>query len=76
MMVNAYPSDIDDARLQRQAPSPLPPLSHPRIDFIVIEETSILPPKLLDPRFPDSDLSRPLQQTPKLLCRARDAGGY
>ena len=27
MMVNAYPNDIDDARSQRQIPSPLPSFS-------------------------------------------------
>ena len=50
MIVNAYPNDIDDARSRRQIPSSLTSLSRPRIDFIVIEETSILPPKILDPQ--------------------------
>ena len=63
MMVNAYSNDIDDARSRHQIPSPLLSFYICAVDFILIEETSFLLPKLLDPqdsRIPDSDSSRPL----------------
>ena len=52
MMVNAYPNDVDTTRGRGvKFPHLYRPSVIPATDFILIEETSILPRRFLTPRF-------------------------
>ena len=76
MMVDAYSNDIDDARSQRHILPPLPSFSHLCAGFYP-HRGGIHPfPEASGPSVVSyADLTHPLQQTPKVLCRARDTGG-
>ena len=70
MIVNAYPNDVRGVKL----PLLCRLFLIRRSDFILIEETSFLLPKLLDPqdsRIPDSDSPHPFNQKHNVLYQVR-----